>query len=543
MEKNESKIYVIGHRNPDTDSVVSAMSYAALRNAIGDREFEAGRVDHCSDETKRLLDFFDLTAPTRIKDVRTQVKDLDYDTPPTLEPTVTLDHAWKVLEENAISSIPVVNRDGTLYGTLSAHDIATFDIGTIHTPVAKDLPIFNLLGVIEGRIIYDGTDMKTSISGEVIIATPSNDDSSRVFSPDSIILCGNQPEIIRSAFASNVNAIILCASGSVDEIIKDYPDSKTCVIYSPLDAARISRLMFLATPIDRTCKTGEIVSFSINDYVDDVREVVLKSRYRCYPILDDDMKVVGTLSRYHLLRPRRKRVVLVDHNEAAQAVPGFEQAELVAIIDHHRLADIETGLPIYVRNEPVGSTTTIVAEMYQEKGVSPSPKMAGLMVSAILSDTVMFKSPTCTKRDIELAERLSRIAGISIDEIGKVLFDSNSQTSKSCEQLIGGDFKEFHIAGQRLGVSQITCVDSAKFLERKDEFLETMETLKKKNAYDIVLLMLTDVLIEGTELIFVGNEDTIRYAFNKEPKDNQVFLPGVMSRKKQIIPMLTALWG
>lgn len=543
MENNSGKIYVIGHRNPDTDSVVSAMAYAALRNAVGDREFEAGRVDHCSDETKRALDYFGLQAPTRIKDVRTQVRDLDFDTPPTLEPTVTLDHAWKVLEENQISSIPVVNRDGTLYGTLSAHDIATFDIGTIHNPVANNLPIFNLLGVIEGRIVFDGADMKTSLSGEVIIATPNGDDSSRVFSSSSIVLCGNQPEIIKAALECEVNAIILCASGSIEGIIDNYKDSKTCVIYSPLDAARIARLLFLATPIERTCSTGNIVCFSANDYVDDVREKVLKSRFRSYPILDENQKVIGTLSRYHLLRPRRKRIVLVDHNEAAQAVPGFEQAELVAIIDHHRLADIETGLPIYVRNEPVGSTTTIVAEMYQERGVSPTPKMAGLMISAILSDTVMFKSPTCTKRDIELAERLARIAGVSIEEVGKVLFDSNGQESKSCDQLLSGDFKEFHIAGQRLGVSQITCVDSASFLSRKSEFLDTMATLKKKNAYDIVILMLTDVLSEGTELLFIGNEDTIRYAFNVEPKDNQVFLPGVMSRKKQIIPMLTALWG
>lgn len=542
MENNNSKIYVIGHRNPDTDSVVSAMAYAALRNAVGDREFEAGRVDHCSDETKRLLEYFGLQAPTRIKDVRTQVKDLDYDTPPTLEPTVTLDHAWKVLEDNGISSIPVVNADGTLYGTLSAHDIATFDIGTIHSPIAENLPVFNLLGVIEGRIVFDG-DMKTHLSGEVVIATPNGDDASRAFNANTILLCGNQPEIIRAALKAEVNAIILCASGSVDDIIKDFPDCKTCVIYSPLDAARIARLLFLSTPIERTCSTGNIVSFSCNDYVDDVREKVLKSRFRCYPILDENQKVIGTLSRYHLLRPRRKRIVLVDHNEAAQAVPGFEQAELVAIIDHHRLADIETGLPIYVRNEPVGSTTTIVAEMYQERGVSPSPKMAGLMISAILSDTVMFKSPTCTKRDIELAERLSRIAGVSIEEIGKVLFNSSASSTKTCDQLISADFKEFHIAGQRLGVSQITCVDSQKFIDRKAEFLETMETLKKKNAYDIVLLMLTDVLIEGTELLYIGNDDTIRYAFNVEPKDNQIFLPGVMSRKKQIIPMLTALWG
>ena len=269
---------------------------------------------------------------------------------------------------------------------------------------------------------------------------------------------------------------------------------------------------------------------------------MLKFRDPCYPILDGNEKVVGVLTRYHLLRPRRKRVVLVDHNEIAQSVPGLEEADILEIIDHHRLADIQTNNPIYVRNEPVGSTNTIIASMFQDRGLMPSANMAGMMAAAILSDTVMFKSPTCTDRDRRTAERMARIANVSLEELGREIFSASAE-GKSAEDLLLSDYKEFHIAGHDLAVAQITCVDSPNMLERKAEFLELMERIAKEKAFSMVILMLTDVLLEGTQLIYVGNEETIRQAFNVQPKDNAVFLPKVMSRKKQVIPMLSALWG
>ena len=238
---------------------------------------------------------------------------------------------------------------------------------------------------------------------------------------------------------------------------------------------------------------------------------------------------------------RGKRVVLVDHNERAQAVPGLDQAEILEIIDHHRLADIQTSQPIRVRNEPVGSTATIIAGMYQEHGVMPSANMAGLLAAAILADTVMFKSPTCTKRDIAMAERMARIGGVNIKELGRQLFSTAG--GKSVEELVSSDFKEFHIGEQNLGVGQVTCLDSMEMLERKDEFLDVMRRLQEEHHYNMVILMLTDVLLEGTQLLYVGSDEAIRNAFSAEPKDNALFLPGVMSRKKQIIPMLSALWG
>ena len=283
--------------------------------------------------------------------------------------------------------------------------------------------------------------------------------------------------------------------------------------------------------------------FHLTDYIDDVREVVLQSRYRSYPILDDDEKVVGTLSRYHLIRPRRKRVVLVDHNEAAQSVPGLEQTDIIAIIDHHRLADIQTKNPIYFRNEPVGSTTTIVAGMYTERGLMPSDKLAGLMAAAIVSDTVMFKSPTSTPRDKQIFQRLAHIAGISLEELGREIFSASAPEDKPIQELLFTDFKEFHIAGHDFGVSQITCVDSDRQLKRKDEFLQLMAKTKEEHGYSMMILMLTDVLLEGTKILCLGGEDTFQQAFNVELKDHEAFLPRVMSRKKQVIPMLSALWG
>ena len=535
-----NEIYVTGHRNPDTDSIVSAMAYAALRNALGDREYVAAHLGHISDETQHMLDRFGFPPPVRIHNVRTQVRDLDFDTPPALNSSVTMDRAWHIMREERISAIPVTNEDGTLYGILSAGDIAAYDMLTISDPHVDALPLFNLLSVLEGRILGEGGDLVDSVSGNVIIALPQSCENLLFSDPDSIILCGNQPDMIRRALDIGVQCIILCQT-DVDPAWLEGA-GRTCILSTPFDASRVARLIYQAIPISRPCQTEALVSFHLDDYIDDVREEVLKSRYRCYPVLDENEKVVGTLSRYHLLKPRRKRVVLVDHNELSQTVPGIDQAEILGIIDHHRLADIQTRQPITVRNEPVGSTNTIITSMYQEHGVTPSPHMAGLMAAAILSDTVMFKSPTCTKRDIAMAERLARIAKVSLSDLGRELF-SGSNDSRSAEELLRSDFKEFHISEQVLGVGQVTCIDSQKLMERKDELLDAMRAAQKANSYDMVILMLTDVLQEGSQLLYIGSDDTIRNAFAVEPKDNMVFLPGVMSRKKQVIPMLTTLWG
>ena len=533
------KIYVTGHRNPDTDSIVAAMAYAALRNALGDREYEAACLGHVSDETQIVLDRFGFTAPTRIHSMHTQVRDLDFDKPPVFSAAVTMERAWKMLGKTS-TAIPVANDDGTLFGMLSREDVANYNMSLVNAGRLEQVPLFNLLNVLEGKVINEAGENIDAISGDVTIALPQSRENLMFHTTESVVICGDQPEIARRALEMNVNCLILCQA-ELSEELRAIP-TKTCVIATPNDAYRTVRLIFQSTPIGRICRTEGIVCFHLEDRVDDVRETMLKHRDSSYPILDQEDHVVGILTRYHLLRPRRKRVVLVDHNEAAQSVPGLDEAEILEIIDHHRLADIQTTNPIYVRNEPVGSTNTIIAGMFQDRGLMPSAKMAGMMAAAIISDTVMFKSPTCTDRDRRMAERMARIANVSLEELGRDIF-SASMGSRTAEDLLMSDYKEFHIAGHDLAVAQITCVDSPSMLERKGEFLALMEKIKKEKDASMVILMLTDVLLEGTLVIFVGDSDIISQAFNVTPKDNTVFLPHIMSRKKQIIPMLSALWG
>lgn len=417
---------------------------------------------------------------------------------------------------------------------LSSGDIAASDMQSIEHPHIDAVPLFNVLSVLEGRILNEAGDLVDSISGDVCIALPQSCDNLLFSGSGSIIVCGHQPDMVRRAIEQHARCVIVCQA-ELDEQLRNAP-TDTVIISTPFDAYRAVRLLYQSLPISRICRTKDLECFHLDDFVDDVREGMLKSRYRCYPILDENDRVVGTLSRYHLIRPKRKRVVLVDHNEAAQSVPGLDQAEILEIIDHHRLADIQTGNPIYFRNEPVGSTTTIIATMYQEKGLMPSEKLAGMMAAAIVSDTVMFKSPTCTQRDRSMAERMARIANVSLEELGQQIFSASWSDDKTPEELLFTDFKDFHIAGHDLGVGQITCVNSAHILERKQEFLDIMQQTMQERHYSLMLLMLTDVLLEGTQLIYLGDEETIQQAFSSEAKNNVVFLPGVMSRKSRSFP-------
>lgn len=533
------QIFVTGHRNPDTDSIVAALSYAALRNSTGERQYVAARLGHLSDETHMILERFGFEPPLYVKDMRTQVQDLDFDVPPILSGAVTVNRVWSAMEEDKhISAIPIADDEGRLMGMMTAGDIAAYDIATIADPALRDVPLFNILSVLEGQVVGEGS-LANTVTGEVVLALPQGAELPLFKSKDTVLICGDQPEILKAAVDAGVNCVVLCRAG----LPAGLETGKTTVISTPHDSLRAVRRIFQAIPVERLAGGRDIEAFHLTDYIDDVKEVVLHSRYRSYPILDGNDKVVGTLSRFHLIRPRRKKVVLVDHNELAQSVPGLDETEILEIIDHHRLADIQTQNPIYVRNEPVGSTCTIIAGMYQERGLMPSKKLAGLMAAAIVSDTVMFKSPTATKRDRQMAERLAAMADLDLEELGRFIFSASTPEDKPVRDMLTTDFKEFHIAGHTFGISQITCVDSERHLKRKDEFLKAMGEIKEKHGCSMMILMLTDVLIEGSKILCLGGEDIFTQAFNTELHDNEAYLPGVMSRKKQVVPMLSALWG
>ncbi|MBR6668331.1 MAG: putative manganese-dependent inorganic diphosphatase [Clostridia bacterium] len=536
-------IYVCGHRNPDTDSIVSAMAYAALNNALGDHDYVAARLGQLNDESRFLLDRFGFEPPLLLTTVRTQVRDIEYDDPPTIGKQVPVSHAWQILHDHkSLSAVPVTNEDGSLYGMITAGGVAESDMESISNPCVQDVPVFNLLSALEGHIVNSEEDAFDLVSGEVVIELSRRGDPLHGMKEGAIVLCGENADVIDTAIAKGASCVIICQGAAPEKYLGIR--SSTCIMVTPCDAYRAARMIYQAIPVSRIAQTEDLVYFHLNDFIDDVRETVLQSRYRSYPIIDHREHVVGTLSRYHLLRPRRKRVVLVDHNEKSQSIPGLEQAEIVAIIDHHRLADVQTGYPVFMRNEPVGSTTTIVATMFQERGLQPSEKLAGLMAAAILSDTVLFKSPTCTQRDKRMAERLARIAGIDLDKLGRDMFSASVSADKPVEALINTDFKEFHIAGHALGISQVTCLETDSVLARMDELLPAMNKLRQLRGYDMMLLMVTDVLRCGTELVFLGDEEVIEQAFDTGRISGQnVFLPGVVSRKKQIVPALAGLWG
>lgn len=533
-------IYVTGHRNPDTDTIVSSIAYASLQNALGHREYRAARIGEVSDQTQLVLDKFGFEAPYRLHNVRTQIRDLNYDMPPILGSAVTIHHAWELLsrENNNGASMPITDEEGRLFGMLTSGDIASYEMGFVENSFVENIPVFNLISNLDGQIFCDNGATE-KVSGELTIALPGTELD---FDTHSIVLIGNQPDIMRQALEARVHAIIICEAEIDREILNAYADTETLIVSTPYDAYRASRLIIQALPVSCICHKDGLVSFRLTDYLDDVREATLKTRFRSYPIVDDEGRVVGTLSRYHLLRPNRKRVVLVDHNEVAQSVPGLEQAEILGIIDHHRLADVQTLAPIYVRNEPVGSTCTIVTEMFQESGIMPSKKLAGLIAAGIVADTVMFKSPTCTERDRVLAERMARHAGISLEELGKEIF-AVSLSLQNPKEALFSDFKHFQIAGHAIGIAQITCVDSTDMAGLREQFFALMEAERTDKEYDIMMLMITDVLRAGTELLVTGNVENVEQAFNVKITDGSVFLPGIISRKKQVVPALSILWG
>lgn len=534
-------IYITGHRNPDTDSIVAAISYAMLKNALGERAYLAARIGELSDQTEMLLKKFDFPAPMLLHTVRTQVSDLDYDTPPILSAAVSVYHAWQTIVSDTagVPTLPVTDEEGRLYGMLTPEEIAAYDMRFIKNSRIEGIPIFNLLASLDGRLILANAE-QTVLSGTLVISLPTHAGLPEI-NEDSVVLCGNQPDVIRHALEKRAAAVIVCESEVPDELVS--ADQGSLVISTPFDAYTASRLVILAVPVSRICRTESLVSFHLTDYLDEVRELTLKSRFRSYPILDDNDHVVGTLSRFHLLRPKRKRVVLVDHNELHQSIPGLEQAEILEIIDHHRLAEVETDAPVYVRNEPVGSTCTIITSMFFERGVMPSKKLAGLLAAAIVTDTIVFKSPTSTAVDRAMAERMAKIAGLSLEKLGQEIFSVSPTDSDDLESLYFTDFKQFQIAGHSIGISQITSLDTESLSEKKQEFVSLMERESEQHSYNMMLLMLTDVLKEGTLLIAVGDLDSVEHAFNVSFKNHAAFLPGVISRKKQIVPALSLLWG
>ena len=537
-------INIIGHQNPDTDSICSALAYAWLKNRGSlTGLYEARRAGHVNRETRFVLQHFGVEPPRLCTDVSPQIKDIDIRKQAGIDGEMSLRAAWNLMRDVEIDTLCIVDSDNELQGLITIKDIADANMDLFDTAVlaAANTRCTNLLETLEAELVVGSADAHID-SGNICIGT-SPEIMEELVKPGDLVLVSNRYETQMCAIDCGAQAIIVCCGSAVPRTIVARAQEKGCaVLATPYDTYAAARLISTAAPVRHFMRTKELLKFSVNTPIEDAKKVMASVRHRYFPILDENGKYCGVVSRRNLLNLHRKQVILVDHNERTQAVDGLEQADILEIIDHHRLADIQTGAPIYFRNEPVGSTATIIASMYQERGLLPSDRLAGLMAAAIVADTVMFKSPTATQRDHRMAERMARIANISLDELGQAIF-SASMDNKPTESLLFGDFKDFHIADHDFGVSQITCIDSKRMMERKDEFLAIMKKTMEERGYTLMILMLTDVLLEGTQILYIGDGDIFAHAFNTQLKDHTCFLPGVVSRKKQIIPMLSALWG
>lgn len=537
------EIAVIGHKNPDTDSICSSIAYAGLKNILtAGNAYVPKRIGEINSETLFVLNYFKVEEPVFITDVKTQVKDINIRKVPLVEPEISLKKAWEIMKNCGITTLPVSSNNSTLDGIIAVDDIAHSFMDIYDNDILSQArtPYKNMVEVLDGEIVVGGIGDSIE-NGHVLIGAMNPDVMEGYIQKSDIVIVGNRYESQLCAIETGAQCIVVTGGIPVAGSIKKLAGANNCaIVITAHDTYTVARLINQSIPIRQFMKAEGLVTFNLNDYVDDIKEVMVKKRFRNFPIVGENNNMVGMLSRASLINLQRKQVVLVDHNERAQAVDGLEEAEILEIIDHHRIGDIETTGPVYFRNQPLGCTATIIRNMYRENNIEISRQIAGILCSAILSDTLAFKSPTCTDMDREAAESLAAIAGLDMEEFSVAMFRAGSNMSeKSAEELFYQDFKQFKMGELELGVGQVNSMDGNELLEVKDRILEYMNKVHMETNLDMVLFMLTDIYNERTELLFTGsNTELISRAFEGKKGKNSIMLPGVLSRKKQVIPPL-----
>ncbi len=536
-------IYVTGHRNPDSDSICAAISYAAFKNKVGEIPAVPVRLGNVSRETQYILDYFNVEAPEFLETVKLKVEDLKIDNISPISPDISLKMAWNIMRDKNIKTIPVSDANDHLVGILSVSNLTSsyMDIWDNKILSKSETTIDNIIDTLSAKAFYVNEKV-TTFPGKICVAAMQPDSMKEHVEEGDIVILGDRPEIQEEVINEKVSLMILTGSSSLsDELLEKAKEVGITVISTPHDSFTASRLIIQSIPVRFVMVKDELVSFSTDELVEDVKDTMIETRYRSYPVVDTDGKVIGTISRYHLISNFKKKVIQVDHNERAQSVPGLEEAEVLEIIDHHRVADIQTNNPIFFRNEPIGSTSSIVAKCYFENGIRPSREVAGLLCGAIISDTLLFRSPTCTEQDKYICNKLAEIAGINIEEFAKEMFKAGtSLQGKTVEQIFNQDFKPFTMGDIKIGVAQVNTMDIEGFMPLKDEMLQYMNKKAEEAGFDMVMLLLTDILNEGSQILVAGKKpEIVEKAFGIQLEDSMAFLPGVLSRKKQVIPPLT----
>lgn len=538
-------VYVTGHRNPDSDSICAAYGYAEFKNKT-DIEIPAVpvRLGSVNRETQYILDTFGVKAPELLETVKLKVEDLKIDTVGPITPDASLKKAWNLMKDKNIKSVPVADSNNHLVGVLSISNLTSsyMDIWDNTILEKSATTINNIIDTLSAKEIYINTNTKV-FPGKLSVAAMQPESMKDIVEEGDITIVGDRPEAHEALLNIKVSLLIITGSHTLsNDLIELAKKNGVTVISTPHDSFTASRLIVQSIPVSYVMAKDNLVTFSTDDLVEDIKDIMVQTRYRSYPVINQDGKVVGTISRYHLISNQKKKVIQVDHNERGQSVDGLDEAEVLEIIDHHRVADIQTSNPIYFRNEPLGSSSTIVAKSFFENDIMPSKETAGLLCGAIISDTLLFRSPTSTNQDKLICNKLAKIAGIeSLDSFAKEMFKAGtSLKGKTVEEIFNQDFKPFTIGDFKLGVAQVNTMDIDGFMPLKEVMLSFMDSKAKNEGYNMILLLLTDILNEGSQLLVVGdNKEIVENTFNVKLENDTAFAPGVLSRKKQVIPPLT----
>ncbi|MFC2637411.1 putative manganese-dependent inorganic diphosphatase [uncultured Mitsuokella sp.] len=539
--KNTKPIYTIGHRNPDTDSICSAIGYAHLKQALGENVVPA-RAGKINAETKYALAYFKVEQPLLLTDLYPRVKDVTLDCKIVVKQHDTLRRLGEVMREHDLKSVPVTDSKGILVGIVTVSDLAKRYFQELGMQNLADMRVRyrDIIAATDSRVLVSGEEGDT-IKGNVRIAAGSIQTIQNTVEENDIVIIGDRhDETLVDCLRQGISCLIVSGNGRVSaDIIEEAQKRHVFVLSTPYDTYTVARLINQCVPIRRIMH-ADPVCFKPLDLLSDIKGTMEQTNYRNYPVLENG-RLVGIVSSDQLMVPERERVILVDHNERGQAVEGIEEAKILEIIDHHRLGGIQTSEPIYTHAEPVGCTATIIANMHWHRDIDIPPSIAGLLLSAILSDTVLFRSPTCTPYDKKTAERLAEIAGVDVQAYGMDMLKAGSGIGDMTPQEIAkNDLKEFQIGDYRIIVSQISVMDTKEVMDLEDELIAAMTNICEKEGFDMSLVMVTDILEEATYLLYAGSPKTlIGEAFKKDASGTHVYLPGVMSRKKQIIPPLS----
>lgn len=547
---DKKQVWVIGHKNPDTDSVCAAIAYANLKNSLEDRkengtsatEFVPMRAGELNAETEYVLNRFRTPVPGLVTDVGTQIRDIHIRKTEGVSSHISMKKAWEMMKILGVVTLPVV-RDNKLEGLIVTGDIAKSYMDVYDNTILSTArtQYKNIVETLEGQLLT-GNEHAYFVHGKVVIGVGTPEVLSSAVDSDDLVMIGDREESQMLSIASNCSCMIVTNGYEVvPEVIEAAKQREVVLISTPYDTFTAARLINQSIPIKHFMTKNDIIHFHLDDFVDEVRESVAKIRHRDFPILDENQNYVGMFSRRNLMDSQKKQLILVDHNEKSQAVTNIEEAEILEIIDHHRLGSLETMAPVYFRNQPLGCTSTIVYQMYQEKNVEITPQMAGLMCSAILSDTLMFRSPTCTQVDQEAANCLAEIAGVKVEELALAMFEAGSNfESKTEEEILNQDFKIFHYGDISFGVAQISAMSRQELDRVQKRIAPKMESMMVDKQVQMLFVMLTDILNEATFLIYRGeNAAQIAAKAYKCPLSEEgIMLENVVSRKKQLIPAL-----